>query len=236
MQQIQTVLRIGVPHGKRVFPSQFREMLAKQPDLPNALFHRDGQGRTINNRPGIRTAGATGWVGLVADPGSESLVYEAAPACIQVASQLSGQPSSANIEQHKMAFTPTEEPRRYLIRELALKRRHQKAREQNLEDLIRQRITSSLLACCNRNGFDCPGDEQLGVMVAHTHRPRGMFIQTTAGVTGEALTLVDVEVLIHAKIEGMWFAGNLTSRGYGRIIPSRPGMDLGYRRDSRVLQ
>ena len=233
---IQTLLRIGVPRGKRVFPSQFRELLAKQPGLPNELFHRDEAGQTKNERPGIRVAGAVGWIGLVADPGFESHVYSAAQACIQVATQLSGQPAAVGIEQHEFGLRPSNEPIRYWIREMTLKRRHKRALEKSVEDLISERALQAINATCSRYGFDCPTDEQLGVMVVQTHRPRGMYLQTTSGVTEEAVTLVDAEVLIHANLKGLWFAGNLTSRGYGRIIPSRPGMSLGYERDGEVLK
>ena len=55
-------------------------------------------------------------------------------------------------------------------------------------------------------------------------------------MTNEYVTLVDAKLMIHAELKGMWFLGNLTARGYGRVIQDRPGMRMETPRAGGVLQ
>ena len=231
MKQNQRLLRIQLPHGQRVYPSTFRGLLAKEPHLPNALFHRDENRRTLNGRPGIRVAGAVGWVGLVADPGFEQLVTEATGAAIMAVTGYVGRPCPVVIENPEFNITTTDRPITYWVREMAIKRRHPSSRNSKIEPLIAQRILTSIEACCDKYGFDCPTSEQLGIEVVNVFHQRGVRIQVEEelgplknGMTNEFATLVDAEVIIHAELAGHWFAGNLTSRGYGRLIKPVPGM------------
>jgi hypothetical protein len=211
-------------------------MLAKRPDLPNALFHRDVDGKTINERPSLRMAGAVGWVGLVADPGSEQLLYDSIGAAVQAASSAIGNSCSVNIESIDLAIKPLNEPRIYWVREMAIKRKHPRALAQDVSTLIRDRMLTSLEASCDKNGLVCPTADELGIEVVEIVHERGLRLQTTTGVTNTFVHLVDARVLIHADLDGMWFVGNLTSRGYGRIIQSRPGMRMDAPRKAEFLQ
>lgn len=212
-------------------------MLAKIPNMPNALFHVDEKRNPLNERPGIRVAGAQGWVGLVADEDNKLLLREATGAAIMAVSERIGQSCQVQIEEHEFGLKPTHEPKVYWVREMAIKQRHKSARDKDPETLIRDRILSSLEATCDKYGIDCPTAEVLGVQTIEAVRPRGLRLMTTAGITPEFVMLVDAKVLIHADLDGMWFVGNLTARGYGRIIKDRPGMRFDGERSSRgVLQ
>jgi hypothetical protein len=235
MTQKQTLLRIGLPRGKRLYPSEFREMLAKIPSMPSALFHVDENRVALNDRPGIRVVGATGWVGLVADEENKLLLREATGAAIMAVSERTGQACSVEIEEHEFGLKPTFEPKVYWVREMVIKQRGKRARELDPESLIRDRIVTSLEATCEKYGIDCPTVDQLGIETIEAIRPRGLPLQTTTGVTKEFVMLVDARVLIHADLNGMWFVGNLTSRGYGRIIKERPGMRFDAPRSSREV-
>lgn len=235
MPQKQTLLRIGLPHGVRVYPSEFREMLAKVPSMPNALFHRDKEGETLNERPGIRVAGAVGWVGLVADEENKMLLREATGAAILAVSERTGRSCDVKIEEHDFNIKPTNEPRMYWIREMVIKRRTN-ARTQDVSTLVQARTLSSIEAICEKYGFDCPTAEQLDIQTVEVVHDRGMRLQTTTGVTNMWVTLVDTRVMIHADLAGHWFVGNLTSRGYGRIIKDRPGLHFSNSYKSEVLR
>jgi hypothetical protein len=236
MHHKQTLLRIGLPPGTRLYPSEFREMLAKLPDMPSALFHVDENRVSLNGRPGIRVAGAAGWVGLVADADNKLLLREATGAAIMAVSQRIGQSCKVEIEEHDFGLKQQNEPKIYWVREMAIKQRHQSAREKAPETLIEERVLSSIEATCAKYGMDCPTAEDLGVKTVEAIRPRGLRLQTTAGLTNEYVMLVDAKVMVHADLDGMWFVGNLTSRGYGRIIKDRPGMRFGPQRAGEVLQ
>ena len=232
----QSLLRIHLPPGHRVYPSTFREMLAKVPDLPNSLFHRDDNNETLNSRPGVRVVGARTWVGLLANPGYDRVVRDAVGPAIIAVSNHTGIACKVEMEQLEFGLVARDEPTVYWIREMAIKRRGPRALNMDLESLIAERVLTSIEAACSSADFECPTKEQLDIRTVEVVRSRGMQLQTTSGVTKEFVQLVDARVMIHAKLNGMWFAGNLTSRGYGRIILPRPGMDFGPEREGSVLQ
>jgi hypothetical protein len=225
-----------LPPGLRIYPSEFREMLAKLPDLPNALFHRDEQGRTINERPSLRVAGATGWVGLVANEGSEKLLRDAVGPAVMAVSQRTGHPCSVQIEELDFAIKSKVEPTIYWVREMAIKRKGPQAVNQDIESLIADRMRTSIAAVCAQAGMECPSDEQLGIQTVEVVHQRGLRLQATTGITNMWVTLVDARVMIHAELKGMWFVGNLTARGYGRVIAPRPGMRFDAERKADFLQ
>jgi hypothetical protein len=224
MKHKQTVLRIGLPDGMRLYPSQFREMLAKIPELPNALFHRDEKGQTINERPGIRVAGATGWVGLIADENCSKLLREAAGAAILAVGGYTGRPCPVQIEEFDFNLKRLMEPKIYWIREMAIKRMRPRALAMDTESLIAERTLKSIEAACDMYGIECPTVDELGIKTVEVVHEQGLRVQTTNGPTNLFCTLVDAKVMIHGDLEGFWFVGNFTSRGYGRIIRPRPGM------------
>lgn len=236
MKAKQTVLRIGLPNGMRLYPSQFREMLAKIPELPNALFHRDEKGQTINERPGIRVAGATGWVGLVADQGCEKLLRDAAGAAILAVGNHTGRPCQVQIEEFDFGLKALAEPKTYWIREMAIKRVRLRSLELDVESLIQERALTSIEAACDKYGIECPTADDLGIRTVEIVHQRGLRVQTTLGITNMFCTLVDARVMIHADLDGMWFVGNFTSRGYGRIIKPSPGMSFEAPRKADFLQ
>jgi len=232
----QSLLRIALPPGCRVYPSTFRELLSKVPDLPNALFHRDESGQTINARPSLRVVGGQAWVGLLANPGQERLLRDAVGPAIIAISNYTGLACKVEMETLDYDLRASDEPTVYWIREMAIKRRHPRAMSLDIETLIAERTLGAIEAACLDAGIDCPTAEQLGIQTLEAIRPRGMQLLTTTGLTKEFVTLVDARVMLHGKLNGMWFAGNLTSRGYGRIILPRPGMQFGPDRNGSVLE
>ena len=233
----QTLLRINLPRGVRVYPSAFREALARESDLPPAFFHRK-DGKTINARPTIRTAGTRNWVGLVAD-GEESrqLLYQAVEPAMKIVNRLAGAPCFMEIENLNYHLASRQTPQRYFLREIVIKQRSKIRRTAPLEDVIKGSILQSIRDTCAQMEWDCPEDEDLGVIVKEVTHARGMLLQTTTGVTKESVGLFDAEILIHAELKGIWFLGNLTSRGYGMLIKPYGGkVLLDKPRETDVLQ
>lgn len=222
----QTLLRISLPDGVTLYASHFREMLAKLPGMPAALFHRDVEGKTINERPGVRVVGGSGWVGLLADSEHEQLVSMVAGAAILAVGAYANRPCKVQMESLKFGVKLSQVPQMYWVREMAIKRKSPKARAQEVGALIAERVLTSIEATCDKYGFDCPPADQLGISTVEIVRERGMNLETSTGLTGMFVHLVDAVVMIHAGLDGMWFVGNLTARGYGRLIRPRPGMRM----------
>lgn len=222
----QTLLRISLPEGVTLYASHFREMLAKLPGVPAALFHRDAEGKTINERPGIRVVGGAGWVGLLADSEHEPLVTAVAGAAILAVSAFANHPCKVQMESLNFGVKLSHAPQMYWVREMAIKRKSPKARAQEVGSLIAERVLTSIEATCEKYGFDCPTADQLGISTVEIVRERGMNLETSTGLTGMFVHLVDAVVMVHADLDGMWFVGNLTARGYGRLIRPRPGMRM----------
>ncbi|KKI36121.1 hypothetical protein VI03_25455 [Burkholderia vietnamiensis] len=215
----QTLLRISLPPNAHLYPSRFRELLAKEVarnQLPWTLLHSSDQGIPLPGMPGVRVVGGHRWLGLLADEAHTPLLYQAMGSAVQAVTQMLGANASVEVEQRELSLTPLQTPERYWIREMVLKRRSPAARNSDLEELAQRRLVSGIERMARQYGIDCPTQEQLGIVVS-VRRNLGLQLSTTNGPTSEWVTLVDMEFMIHAKLGGYWFAGNLTSRGYGRI-------------------
>ena len=213
MHHKQTLLRIGLPPGVRLYPTEFREMLARNPGMPNALFQVNEHRQPLNERPGIRTVGGGGWIGILADEDNKLVLREATGAALMSVSEHTGRACRVAIEEHDFGLKPLHEPNIYWVREMAIKRRHQRARDQDMESLIRDRALSSIEATCDKYGIDCPTPEDLGIEIVEVVHQRGLRLQTTKGVTNEYVTLVDA-----------------------KLIQDRPGMRMETPRAGGVLQ
>lgn len=214
----QTVLRISLPDGVRLYPKTFREMLAKDADMPAEFFHYQENGHTKPGMPGVRIIGARNWVGVVADEAHEHFVYAVAGSALKLVSRHCGQNVRLNIEKHELAVTRRHEPRHYLIREMVLKRKRPGARNANLHTVARERLLAGLERMAAHHGLDLPTEEELGLEIDIT-RNIGYPLLTPGGPANPCPTLLDASFSIHADLKGMWFSGNVTARGHGRIIP-----------------
>jgi hypothetical protein len=166
--------------------------------------------------------GGKQWVGILADQSHAELVYDVMGRAVHVVSQRIGKPVRPSLEEHDFGIERLHTPKRYWIREMALKRRHPGSRQAEVQELVSQRLLQGLTRAADHYSLDCPSLDELGLFMVVT-RHIGMPLSTTTGITKEYVTLVNAEVLLHADLSGFWFAGNLTSRGYGRIIPQHPG-------------
>lgn len=214
----QTLLRIELPEDVRLYPQRFRELISKESAgaLPPAIFHAEEGGTPATGMPSVRIIGGRRWVGVLTDDAHAPLVYEVMGAAVRAAISVAQRPLATRIEEHHLRIRPCQHPVRYWIREMALKRRTPAARAADLSALVRARLLSGIARMAARYGIDCPTDDQLEVDV-DLRRHLGLRLSTTTGPTNEFVTLVDASFTLHAELKGLWFAGNLTARGYGRI-------------------
>jgi hypothetical protein len=222
----QTLLKIEIPKGKELRGADFREMLAKEGNLPEAFFHyqngrpmvsKGGDKLEIDSLPGISVVSGRGWVGVLAQPGKEDLIDAVVAKAIRLVNQRIGSVCKAEIQNPVFGCSAQEKPSTYWVRELVMKRRHPAAREASIETLVERRIKAGLERYSIAYGHDLPSWDVMDFRITKCERPRGLAIRTTSGVTNEYATLVDVEFKAFVDLKGIWMVGNLTSRGYGRI-------------------
>jgi hypothetical protein len=220
---IQTLLKYQLPKGVRVYPNQFRELLAKQDlQLPEA-FHRTPDGKTNTGLPGICFVGGVSWVGILANPNQDAIFNQMIGPATMAISRFLNTSVPVQIDQIKFGAQARLVPVNYRLREMALKRRYDTTRARPVEELVRERILKGMARIANQYGIDLPSDDALDVDVTIRYE-RGLRLEVPQKMTNEFLHLVDADVSMNVDLAGMWQVGNLTSRGYGRLIQEHPGI------------
>lgn len=250
----QTLIRINWPKGVSCYAHTFREALAKSELLPSEFFHYgntidawevtksvvDGKLQVtsrvqitktfekaipLNGRPPVRIVGGKTWVGVIADPGREDMVLPHIAAILAVATKIANSPVKIQVEQHEFNINYTEHPVKYMLREMVIARRNEKARSEDLSKLVTERIWGGasggnhygIDGTCAAFGFEPPSKEMLDIKVFPL-KNIGMALRPADGKSNEYMSLVDAEIWMNANLAGIWQVGNLTARGYGRII------------------
>lgn len=175
--------------------------------------------------PALCFVGGRTWVGILAAPDSQSLLYDiAGPATIALSRHLQ---TSVPMQIKALSFGVSHSfsPIEYRLREVALKRRYQTTRDTPVDELIRARVVSGLTRIANTYGLDLPSENALDIHV-NVLKERGLRLTVPNKVTNEYLHLVDADISMCAQLKGMWLVGNLTSRGYGRLISRVAGIEF----------
>lgn len=253
---LQYLIRFALPKGKTLWPNDLREALAKHDLPPLFFSRDPETGHSITRKPtselgmrklaeklgheppppteeqranpfalpGIRIIGSSTWVGILATGSRYRPLLDAAtiPA-IQIVTERSGRSVGVELEQRQLSVKGLDYPKRYFIRNLVLKHGLTKT---NNEECIRSRITDALERQSLAYGLDLPTAAHMDIRISQVVRPRGMRLVTSTGATGQFVGLADVEFYACADLKGYWFAGNLTSRGYGRIVADHPAMGV----------
>lgn len=254
----QRLLRINWPEGVSFSAAQFREQLAKA-NLPSSFFHYGTEVESwektrevvngkfvttaktrvtrshekaipLNGRPPVRVIGGKSWVGVVADPGASDLLLPHVGCILDTASTLAKRAVKVELDERKFGIRYTEHPVKYMLREMAIKRRGDRAWNAEIEPLVTERVFGSASAgsshgidgICAHFGFEPPVRELLDLKV-FALRCIGMHNKTSDGKSNEYVSLVDAEVWMNADLDGIWQVGNLTARGYGRLIARSGG-------------
>lgn len=242
----QHLLKINLPKGQRLYPAEFREALAATNKLPAEFFGYDAStGKPVHQAPKIespdqlsdeqlrltrqslpenlvvpkvRIIGGTTWVGILCDDESLPLLHAAIVPASNILSARFRQPVPFVIEQHQVGLEELQHSRQYFVREMVIRKGARKDMpEDELKELVKKRIQTAIADQARAMNIDCPSDERMGVFVTEVLRPRGLQVVATQGKKGCYACLVDVRVFLNLSLLGYWFAGNLTSRGYGRI-------------------
>lgn len=219
----QSLLKIQLPAGAtQLHASAFREMLAKggdgSPLLPAEFFNYTEAGRPKSDvAPEIRVIGGRGWVGILSTRENSDLFDRAVGLATRIAFKHFNQPLPIRIDHPEFSFAESETPVTYYLRDMAMKRRSPKSRDLSPEAVAKERILGWMDTYGKQHGFDVPTDARLGI-VFHEFRAIGMRLRTKTGNTNEFVTLVNAELSMNARLDGIWQVGNLQSRGYGRLI------------------
>lgn len=235
----QSLLRLSLPDGVRIYPNELREMLARSNSLPPQFFGYDpdtrfplceapiradstptaAQAANPGAIPGIRIVGGRSWVGVLATGSANKTLLDAAIApALQALSNHCRAAIPVQIEEHDLTIEGQEYPSAYWVREMVIKKGWTKEMDGDAHRaLIQSRIETALAKQALAYGLDCPPEHLLEIRVADLQRPRGLRIVGSSGPTKQFAQLVDVSFYANAKLRGFWFAGNMTARGYGRI-------------------
>ena len=222
----QSLLKITLPKGVELRGSEFREMLAKETDLPEEFFHYEngapkgstnGSVNQADALPPICILSGKGWVGILAQPGHEDLIELATGKAMRVVNKRLNTACKVEFQNPEFGCAPKDIASTYWVREMVMKRRTPEARAASIESLVEKRIISGLERYADAYGIVLPSLDKIELQVTQCIRPRGLAIRTTGGTTKEYATLVDVEIKAFVELKGIWMLGNLTSRGYGRV-------------------
>ena len=219
----QSLLKIHLPkNSKQLFAADFREMLAKAGDgsplLPPAFFNYGEDGKPLSSvTPEIRIVGGKSWVGVLSMNHESQLFDASVGIASRVASNYYDMPLAINVESKEFSVTRSDFPVVYYLRDMAIKRRTQKAQEKEIEELAKKRIENSLAQIAERYGFNMPKPEQMQI-VFHKSKNIGLHLKTRDSKSNEYVSLLNAEISMYLDLRGIWQVGNLPSRGYGRLI------------------
>lgn len=211
----QTLLRIKLPEGEVLYPSQLRSITAALNKPARALFARDEAGQAVVY-PGVRFVGGKSWVGILADEAHQELLMVHAGLVMMAVGKAVKGPCGFEVEDLECSLQAVHYPIAYRAQRIAIKKRH--LHTADVTELLTQRIYQSIDRTCARFGMDCPDMEDMGIIGVHVEREIGMRLETDQGPTQQFVALIDATFSLHANLKGMWFVGNLTSRGHGRIV------------------
>lgn len=231
----QQLLRIETPRDRKpLWASAFRELLAKGGDgsalLPPKFFHYDESGRTLPGKPDIRIVGGAHWVGILSQSGDTALMDAATGTAARLVGEHYDMPVAIRVERPQFGVQPPENGDssilyHYYLRDMVIKRRSIKRRKKDDAELVQETVLKGLGEIADTYGFDLPPERALGFCL-HDLRCIGMKLRTVHGETNEAVTLASAAFSMRANLAGMWQVGQLQSRGYGRIVASRPGVSV----------
>lgn len=240
---VQTVVKLGLPKGMYLRPSDFREELAREhagKTVDDVFFHREpGTGFPQKGRAPIRVIGGSSWVGVLAEPGFGPELLHHLPYLLSVARSKVGL-LTVQIDETEVGVTPMSETYcDYVVRNMMVRRRtlEKNPVEANLARQFRGTENSpEYLAQYLRNAVieelrpaflarNQEVEDYLDLAVEITDQ----FPLTCAysGGTADAprqqvMDRVHAKICMNAKLSGIWQVGALRSRGYGRIIRNLP--------------
>jgi hypothetical protein len=219
---LQHLVKFRLTGDKRIYPSAFRDAIAKQlndPTQENLFHYKNGQG--ANGHPLNRFVGGKGWVGFISEE-SESMAAQVLAPGIKVLKQLGINAGIELISESKTAFL-CDEPVLYAISSGIDKRSDPKRRNLTDAQYINHMIWKMLETASEQGVLDIlPVESELNLTV---------FESTSVGIKaghnrGEGnlhYHKVHGKFAMNMRLTGLWQAGQLLSRGNGQLYKINNG-------------
>lgn len=234
MDNIQTVIRLGLPKDMHLHPGQLRDCLARDKPgktVDDIFFHRNSdRGTPKQGRPPIRIIGGGTWVGVMAEPGYGSELLKHLPYLLQTARAEVGM-LTVQIEETEVACIQLQEDYLiYYLKNMAIRRRGT-PRVTNTPEFKEHRIRECLLGEMApfflAKNLDVEDEVDLKVELVKERSMTSLFSgetdpNTQEGRRRETMDLVDARICMNVKLNGIWQLGSLRSRGYGRLFRDLP--------------
>lgn len=218
----QFLLKMEAPkNAPAMYATVFREKLAKASDLPAEFFHRDEAGIVGSCRtPVFRIVGGKTWTGILGTgEHSRDLLHAAIAPALDVCTKHYNQAIKVGIDSIDLHIKELETYKLYWVREMVVKNGTQGLTVRDLETFLAKKIKKSIGRQAVDSMLEGYLPSEMDIRVVSVDRQLGMRLQTSQGWTKQYVGLFNLTVAMPLNLKGMWFAGNLTSRGYGRIIP-----------------
>lgn len=226
----QTFVKFTLPAGTYIHANEMREAVAKGLDgqmfqSKPGLFNYLTETKTNCNRPENRFIGGLGWVGFVSDNDPLMTTQVVAPAI----SFLMGKgfsPDTRVGEKDKRAVL-TDEPNVYRLTGLVDQRDKRRESEtgvvESAADLVKRHVIAMFEDAFDKGVIDSPfTDDDLNIMVLESRRS-GESVKFRNGGQ-KAVAKVRATFAMQVRLEGIWQAGHLQSRGYGLVYSVNKGM------------
>lgn len=234
----QAHLRFTLPQDQRLGSGQFKDLVTKACSglniVPESFFHYQN-GRPIPNAmPDIRFIGGRQWVGILSASGDTNALLAVSGVASMALFKEFGVPVPMELLESTWGMEETPYAQRYFFRDVVHRKGHTWTGTN--EELITRLVINVLQRERDEKGLDFPGlevgavepeqyasaDEQflkerLAITV-HECDEMGLRLTFADGQTNRYARMLRGSFSMNAKLSGIWQAGNLQSRGHGRLI------------------
>jgi len=218
----QHIVKFKLPRGVTFYPSDLRKAVAKEvndPSMDDIFNYKDGQG--VDAYPLSRFIGGKGWVGYVSEV-SESMVTRVLTPSIKVLNHMGINAGVELSTQERSAFL-SEEPTIYSLSggvdKSKNKKLHSRTDEQYMQHMIWRMLENAvkldildILPTEKELGLTIFDTRSVGIPAGHGNGEGNLFYNKTSGTFA-----------MNLKLQGLWQAGQLLSRGYGLIYTQNKG-------------
>lgn len=234
----QSLLRFKLPETQRLTTSQFKDLVTKACSansvVPESFFHY-ANGRPIpDSQPDFRFVGGRRWVGILSTSGNTQALLAVSGTVSMALSKELATAIPMDLQKPEFGLEESVFPYRYYFRDLVYRKGN--TWKGTNEELVTRLVINVLQRERDQRGMDFPGlevgaveprqyasadaqflKERLAVTV-HDCDELGLRLTFADGQTNRYARLLRGSFSMNAKLSGIWQAGNLQSRGYGRLI------------------
>lgn len=222
----QNIITLRIPEDASWYAKDFRKAVAKMADKMSLdiadIFHYDENGQSLNSKPKCRFFSTKNQVGFASESSSKDVARISGPIMMAASSHL------GNVDVGMKMFTRekqayfSDRPYTYLLTNAVRKARTERWRKMSTQEIVKS-LVFNMLNDAVEDGvlLDMPPESMINIVV-HEHRQGGIDIKS-----GEYAHLIYATFSMNIKLEGFWFAGQLTTRGHGMIHYKDPSQMRG---------